>query len=195
MNWLDLAIAGVIAWMTFSAFRTGLIRVVASFASTILGAVLAGRFYGRLAENIEFMVENPEIRNLVAFVAIFAGLVILGQVIAAMLKTVTSLLFLGPLDHLGGAVVGLIQGVLVVELLLFAVTTFPATPGLARALEGSTLAPVFIERIPVFERLLPVEFRAALDAFRAASQFLPGGMPGMPPMDIPAGVVPGPTGR
>ena len=87
---------------------------------------------------------------------------------------------------------GFVQGLLVVELLLFAMTTYPVTPGLARALEGSTLAPVFINRIPVFERLLPVEFRAAI------AQFGVGGLPipnGLVPGGVPSGIVPGPGAR
>jgi membrane protein required for colicin V production len=190
MNWLDLAIAGIIAWSTFSAFRQGLIRVVVSLLSTVLGAVLAGRLYGRLADNIDFLIADPAIRNLVAFVAIFAGMIVLGQIAAMFLKTASSLLFLGPMDHLGGAVFGLIQGVLTVELLLFALTTFPAIPGLNSGLEGSTLAPIFIQRIPIFEQLLPVEFRAAIENFRA------GAIPGLPSMPggLPAGILPGSGG-
>jgi membrane protein required for colicin V production len=192
MNWVDLAIAGIIAWSTFSAFRQGLIRVVVSLISTLLGAFLAGRLYGRLADNIDFLIADPGVRNLVAFVAIFAGLIVLGQIASIFLRTASSVLFLGPLDHLGGAVFGLIQGVLMVELLLFALTTFPAVPGLNSGLEGSTLAPIFIERIPVFERLLPAEFRTAIDRFKT------GAIPGLPSMlpggGLPAGLIPGPGG-
>lgn len=196
MNWLDLAIAAVIAWSTFSAFRSGLIRVVVSLISTLVGAVLAGRLYSQLAENIDFIAGAPEVRNLLAFVAIFGGLIVLGQVLAMVLRTASSLLFLGPIDHLGGAVIGFVQGLLVVELLLFAVTTYPATPSLARALEGSTLAPVFINRIPVFERLLPVEFRAAISAFGAGALPIPGGLPGgLVPGGVPSGIVPGSGAR
>lgn len=189
MNWVDLVIAGTIAWSTFSAFRQGLIRVVVSLLSTVLGAVLAGRLYGRLADNIDFLIADPVVRNLVAFVAIFAGLIVLGQIASIFLRTASSVLFLGPMDHLGGAVFGLIQGVLTVELLLFALTTFPAVPGLNSGLERSTLAPIFIQRIPFFEQLLPVEFRAAIDNFRA------GAIPGLPSMlpggGLPAGIIPG----
>ncbi|MEI6664602.1 MAG: CvpA family protein [Chloroflexota bacterium] len=189
MNWVDLVIAGTIAWSTFSAFRQGLIRVVVSLLSTVLGAVLAGRLYGRLADNIDFLIADSAVRNLVAFVAIFAGLIVLGQIASIFLRTASSVLFLGPMDHLGGAVFGLIQGVLTVELLLFALTTFPAVPGLNSGLEGSTLAPIFIQRIPFFEQLLPVEFRAAIDNFRA------GAIPGLPSMlpggGLPAGIIPG----
>ena len=109
-----------------------------------------------------------------------------------MMRTASSLLFLGPIDHVGGALLGFVQGLLVVELLLFAVTTYPATPALARALEGSTLAPVFINRIPVFEQLLPVEFRAAIGAFGSGAIPIPGGLPGgLVPGGIPSGVLPG----
>jgi membrane protein required for colicin V production len=190
MNWLDLAITGVIAWSTFSAFRAGLIRVSVSLASVVAGALLAGRFYGRLADNIDFLVAEPQLRRLIAFMAIFVGLIVLGQVLGALLKSVSALLFLGPLDHLGGAVFGFVQGVLVVELLLFLFTAFPVIGGLPHTLDGSTLAPVFIERIPIFELLLPKEVRDAVDAVRGLGSFQ-GLLPGGP---IPSVLLPGPAG-
>ena len=181
MNWLDLAIIAVIAWSTFRAFRTGLIRQVVMFASVIVGALVAGSLYARLASNIEFLVADERTRSLLAFVAIFAGFIVVGQVLATLVKTTASLLFLGPLDHLGGAVFGLVQGLLTVELRLFAATTFPVLPPLNSALNDSKIAPVLIARLPLVERLLPAEFRAALDAFRQGVPLpsLPG-LPGLP---------------
>lgn len=159
MHWLDLLIVAVLAWSTFTAFQTGLIREVAAIIALVLGAVLAGRFYHELAADIEFLISNPTTRQFVAFAAIFGGVYIAGQVLAMLLKGAATLLLLGPLDHLGGAAFGLVKGVLLVEVVLLGLRAFPVSTGVTRALDQSRLAPIFLERAPVAERLLPHEFR------------------------------------
>jgi membrane protein required for colicin V production len=190
MHWIDLAIVGVIAWSAFSAFRRGLIREVISLASVLLGGVVAGHLYGRLAGNIDFMVKDPQTRNLVAFVAIYAGFIVLGQIAATLARAASRLLFLGPIDHFGGALFGLVQGVVLVGFLLFAVTTFPAARGLSAALDQSALAPFFLHRLPGLDRLLPDEFRSAIQGFRSGvipTGILPAGIPGMGGIALPGG--------
>lgn len=165
MHWLDLVIVAVIAWLTFRALSVGLIREVVTAVAVVGGAVLAGHFYGELADDIAFAVEDETWRNLVAFGSIFIGVVVIGQIVASLLQRVAALLLLGPIDRLGGAAFGFVKGVLVVEILLFAALAFPVSSRVDAAIEESTLAPVFVEGFPVLLQLLPPEFEAAVDAF------------------------------
>lgn len=164
MHWIDLVIVGIVALTTFAAFSSGLIRQVVTLVFLILGALLAGQFYDELAADITFLVDDQSTRNFIAFAAIFGGLYLVGQILATVLNRTAALLMLGPLDHLGGAVFGLLQGLLLVELALIAVTTFPMASGLTAAVEDSALAPLFLDVAPVLLRLLPQEFRDAVDA-------------------------------
>ncbi|MCY4638764.1 MAG: CvpA family protein [Chloroflexi bacterium] len=157
LNWLDLAIIVILAALTWRAFAVGLIREVVMLAAVVLGAVLAGQVYRELAADAEIVLEDQRTRELVAFVAIFAGVVVLGQFVALFLRRAASLLLLGPFDRAGGAAFGLLKGVLIVEVLLVAVTAFPAAAGLAAAADASTLAPFFLEVFFVAEPLLPPE--------------------------------------
>lgn len=183
MPLIDLVIVAIIAFSTFSAFRAGLIRQVVSLASVVLGGILAARLYPQLAENIDFLIADENMRKLVAFLAIFAGVVLIGTVLASLLRTFAGLLFLGPLDHIGGAVFGLLQGLIFVEFVLFALTAFPPNQTLADALNESRLAPVFLERLPLFERFVPDEIQQAIDSFGEVGAIFPGSLdvvPGTP---------------
>jgi len=71
---------------------------------------------------------------------------------------------LGPLDHIGGLVFGLLKGFVLVEglLILFAGYRVEA---LTRAMDGSLLTPLFLHGLPVLLHLLPGEFRQAVARF------------------------------
>ncbi len=88
-----------------------------------------------------------------------------GQLIAIMLKQVAAILLLGWADRLGGALFGLLKGLVVVEALLIAFVTFDV--GLDDAIEDSGLASVFLDAIPVLLLILPNEFEQAVDTFLA----------------------------
>lgn len=174
MHWIDFVILGVIAWTTFAAFRSGLIREVIPLVSVIVGAILASRLYDNLAANIDFIIDDEATRKFIAFVSIFVGIVVVGHVIAIALRTFATLLMLGPLDHLGGAVFGFLKGLLFVQILVFAATSFPPADSVERAMEDSAFATFFVERIPLMKSLMPREVKQALDAFeRGTLDFTP----------------------
>lgn len=163
MHWIDLVIVGVVAWVTFAAFSRGLIREVVTVVALLLGVVLAGAFYGELADDIDFLIDDLGTRRLVAFIAIFGGVFIAGQIGAMLLRRTAYLLMLGPLDHFGGAAFGFIKGLLLVEVVLFALATFQVNDAIDTALEDSALAPIFLDGIPVLLRLLPDEFERGVE--------------------------------
>lgn len=179
MHWLDLIIVGVIAWMTFTAFSRGLIREVVTLFALILGAVIAGAFYDELSANLEFMVDDETTRNLISFGALLAGILILGQLVAGVLRKTARLFMLGPFDQLGGAAFGFVKGIIIVEVALIAISVFPASVTVANAVDDSTLATAFLDRAPVAELALPPEFDNALDTLREWQQSVPASVGGL----------------
>jgi len=179
VHWIDLLIIGVIAWMTFNAFTNGLIREAVKLVALVLGAVLAGMFYDDLSQNLSFLLDDGTTRNLIAFGALFGGTLILGQIAASMLRGTARMLMLGPFDHLGGAALGLVKGVILVEVALIAVSVFPASSQVALAVDDSALAPIFLQRAPVMELALPHEFDDALDRLREWQASLPAAVGGL----------------
>ena len=181
MNWVDLLIAGAIAWTTFRAFSNGLIREAISLLSLIAGLVLSGAFYDDLSANLEFLVPEPNTRRLAAFAAIFLGTAIAGQVLGMIMRSVAAVLMLGPFDRIGGAAFGFLKGLLFVQVLLIAVSVFPAATSVSKAVADSKLAPVFLDRVPLAELGLPEEFNNPLQQLGQWQQLLGPGMPGLAP--------------
>lgn len=179
MHWLDLIIVGVIAWMTFSAFSRGLIREAVTLAALVIGVVVAGAFYDELSTNLEFLIDDSMVRNLLSFGALLGGILILGQLVAGLLRRTARLFMLGPFDHMGGAAFGFVKGILLVEVALIALAVFPASETMASAVDDSALAPVFLERAPVVELALPSTFDDALDTLRELRGSLPTSVSGL----------------
>ena len=161
MSWLDVVILGLLAWFIFSAFTAGLIREVVTIFSAVLGVVLAGLFYDRLADDIGAFIDSERAARIVAFLAIFGGIVLAGQVAAWLLKETASLLMLGTFDHLGGAAFGLVKGIVIIQVLLILGATYLPQGFLLDGISDSSLSPLFVERAPILLQVLPAEFDAA----------------------------------
>lgn len=166
MNWLDIVIVAVVLWFTWAAFRAGLIREVVTLVAVVVGIVVAGLLYDDLEADILVFIENEDAARAIAFLLLFGAVYLAGQLTAYLLKRAASLLLLGWLDRLGGAVFGLLKGLVIVEVLLVLFVTYPQL-GLDDAIHGSVLAPEFLDRVPVVVRILPGEFEEAVDEFLA----------------------------
>ncbi len=55
VNWLDFLILALVAWLTLSAYMTGLIRETVGLASVILGVIMAGLFHDNVATNLALL--------------------------------------------------------------------------------------------------------------------------------------------
>jgi len=131
----------------------------------VVGIVVAGLFYDDLARDVLVFIDNKDIANIVAFLVLLGAIYLAGQLIAIMLKQVTTILLLGWADRLGGALFGILKGLVVVEVLLIAFVTFDV--GLDDAIEDSGLASVFLDAASVLLIILPDDFERAVDAFPA----------------------------
>ncbi len=166
MNWLDIVIVLVIAFFASSAFRAGLIREVVTLVSVAVGVVVAGLLYDDLARDVLVFIDNEKTALIVGFLVLLGAVYLAGQLVAVMLKQAAALLFLGWADHAGGALFGLIKGLIVVEVLLILLVTYPQL-GLKGDIDGSALASVFLDAAPLLLLVLPDEFEQAVDAFVA----------------------------
>jgi membrane protein required for colicin V production len=164
LNWVDAVILATLAWFTYAAFNAGLIREVITIVGAVFAVSLAGLFYTNLAKDVDVAIKDPEVSRLVAFAIIFGATILATQLLAIFLKQAASLLFLGLADSLGGAVIGLVKGCIFVEIALIIGITFPSLH-VVDDINNSTLAPFFLDAVPVLKNLLPAEFKNAIDAF------------------------------
>ena len=164
MNWLDVIVILLLIGFTVAAFRAGLIRELVTLAAVMLGIVVAGALYEDLGKDVFVFVDNQSAAEAVSFLALFGSVYLLGQIGAYILKTGAALLMLGPLDHMGGAMVGLIKGLIVVQVLLLVFAAYPSL-GLDDAVDNSVVARVIVDDFSFLLNILPEEFDQRIDLF------------------------------
>lgn len=162
MNWLDIVILIVIALTTLGGLFIGLIASGLSLVGIIVGVILAGRYYLPLSQHLGFIPSESAAR-IVAFAIILVGVMIVAMVLALILRRLASLIQLGWLDRLGGAVFGLATGALLCGTVLAIWVKFA---GAGASVSGSALASLLLEHFPVVLGLLPAEFDAVRSFFQ-----------------------------
>ena len=110
------------------------------------------------------VIDDARAAEVSAFIIILGATVLGAQMIALFLKRAASLLMLGPLDSLGGGVLGFIKGFVIVEALLIAAVTFP-TLHMQEDVAKSSFGGFFLNLLPILKFLLPEEFKDAIDNF------------------------------
>ena len=153
MNWLDIVIIVGIAITTFVGLKIGLIKAVLSLAGLIVGVVLARLFYIPLSEQLSF-IPQAALAKVAAFAIIMIGVMIIAGVLAMVLKWIASVMMLGWVNQIGGAVFGLVLGVILCGALLALWVNFF---GAGETIANSSLASI-LSQFPLVLGLLPGEF-------------------------------------
>jgi membrane protein required for colicin V production len=162
MNWLDaiLIILGIIALL--GGLKTGLIKSIIPLAGLIIGLFLALRYYVPFGELMSFLPQ-PTVAKWVAFAIILIPVLLIAGGLARFLSWGVSSLMLGWLDHLLGAIWGLLFGAVVYAALLAIWVKFF---GEAAVITGSPIATFLLDHFPTVLGLLPDEFEAVHNFFR-----------------------------
>jgi membrane protein required for colicin V production len=161
MNWLDaiLIIFGLIALL--GGLRTGIIRSIIPLAGLIIGLFLALRYYLPFGELMSFLPQ-PTVAKWVAFAIILIAVLLIAGGLTRLLSWGVSSLMLGWLDHLLGAIWGLLFGAVIYAVLLAIWVKFF---GEADVIAGSPIATFLLDHFPSVLGLLPDEFEVVRDFF------------------------------
>lgn len=162
MSWLDIAVIVIIGIATLIGLKIGIIKAVLTLAGVIVGVLLAGRFYVALADRLTFIPQET-LAKVVAFAAILIAVVLIASIIAGVLKWLASIILLGWVNRLGGALLGLIMGSILCGALLAMWTKFL---GISDPIAESALATFLLDRFPMVLALLPGEFGSVRSFFQ-----------------------------
>jgi membrane protein required for colicin V production len=162
MNWVDIAIPVIVASSTLMGVFWGLIRQVVSVVGLVGGIFFAGRVYQPIADFLHpeaggGLVADPNWARIIAFGAVVIGFSLVLGIAGSALRLVANLLFLGWLDHLLGALLGLATSLALVMALLVVATVFPV-PNLSEAIKESVVARWLGGFVPLILAMLPPEF-------------------------------------
>ena len=158
----------------------------AASAAASAAATAAAEVGARLADAAAARRDEGATRDIVAFGSIILGAVLAGIVVGEVLRTTASMLMLGPLDSLGGGLVGFVRGVIYVQLTLLALAVFPANEALTRGVDESTLSPYFLDDLSIVGFGLPAEFSNPLEQLDQWRETVGSFLPGIPTGGIPA---------
>ena len=118
-NAADFAILVVVGLSCFLGLWRGLIREVLSLA-TWVGAVVAVWLYNeRLATLMPAFIEQPLLRYFTAFLVLFLGVLIIGNLLAKLLSDMLELAGLTVIDRILGGGFGAIRGAIIVCVVLY----------------------------------------------------------------------------
>lgn len=188
MNWLDIVVIVMLIAITLAAYSAGLIREVITLVAVIVGIAVAGALYDDLSKDVLVFEGNENAAEGISFLLLFGAVYLLGQIGAYMLKTGASLLMLGPMDHMGGAVFGFVKGIFVVQALLITFAAYPSL-GLDGEIRKSEIARRFVDQYEFELAILPSNFDERIKEFLVpGSGDLPPGAEGQPtptPSPIP----------
>jgi len=139
------------------AASSGFFQEAFGIVGLVFGYLLAAWQYRRLAGHFEAYISSKWLGEIVAFLAIFLGVMILAGILGKIVRWLMKEAGLNVVDRFFGGVLGLLRGCLLVAIVLVSMTAFTPT---SRWLQGSALAPYFLVVGSAAIWVAPAELRA-----------------------------------
>ena len=139
MNTFDIVVIVIIAFCLIRGLFKGVIGEMSGIIGVVAGFYGAYTYYSLITIHVEKWIENPAIRNLVAFFLLFCAILIIISLVSALIRKFLKLVFLGWVDRTFGLVFGAAKGLLIVSVLFIMITTF--LPKSSTVLAGSKFSP------------------------------------------------------
>lgn len=146
MNGVDIAILVILCGFLLKGLLRGLLKEVCSLAGFFVGAFLAFRYHGPLAEALIRQVDLPtQVAVAITFTVLFLATMTFFLLLGFLLSRFVKLLFLGGFNRLIGGLFGLCQGVLLLAVVVFALSLKPLPWGMDKLMKEAYLAPPFVD--------------------------------------------------
>ncbi len=122
---MDFVFAGIILISVVFALKKGLAREIISLIALIGGFILAVYYYPIVALWFAEYARTDSIANLIGFLTIFLGGLLIGAIAAFLVNRFLKAASLEWVDHLLGALFGLLRGWVVSSIIVLALIAFP----------------------------------------------------------------------
>jgi membrane protein required for colicin V production len=160
LNWVDIFIAIALIVSIFLGWKNGVIKPAFLLIGAIIGITLAGRFWADVADLLP--IDDQSIAKIAGFILILVLALIAAWLAARIAKRVLSLIFIGWVDSLLGALLGLITGSIAATSIISAMGILPSDT-INDSVEESSLTRPLIEMSGFVYTLLPEDFRNIRD--------------------------------
>jgi len=146
LNLIDIVILVILGIFLLKGVLRGLLKEICSLLGLICGGLLAFYLHLPLAQWIMDMFPWPyQLCITLAFLLVFISTLVVFGAIGYVLDRFVTLALLGGLNRLAGALFGFLQGVLLLALILFAITSASVPDRARKELQMSELSPPFAE--------------------------------------------------
>jgi membrane protein required for colicin V production len=157
VNLADVIIVVVLLVSVIQAISSGFFQEAFGIAGLVFGYLIAAWQYRHLARHFAVYISSEWLADMVAFLAVFLGVMVLAGVLGRIVRWIVKEAGLSGVDRFLGALLGLVRGCLLVAIVLVSMTAFTPT---SRWLQGSALAPYFLVVGRAAIWLAPAELRA-----------------------------------
>ena len=141
MSAADWIIIAVLLLSVIQAASSGFFQEAFGIAGLVCGYLLAAWQYHRVAEHFAPYLKSIWLGEIVGFLAIFLGVMILAGIAGRISRWLIHEAGLSIFDRILGGVLGLLRGGLTIAIVLMSMTAFTPT---STWLEGSAFAPYFV---------------------------------------------------
>ncbi len=159
MNWLDIVLLVILAWSIAVSFRKGLTREIVGLASVILALVMGIWFYGTVGGYLAGYFSSRSLADLAGFSIVFVGVMLLGALVSFILGRLWKVTGLSIVDHVFGAAVGAVRGILIAIALIIAMMAFSSNGRPPESLVRSRSAPYVADAARVIVAAAPHDLK------------------------------------
>ncbi len=170
MSPFDIFIIIILGYSIVRGLFRGLVKEASSVIGVLGGFYGAYSYYPMAAKLLSGLIVNLSYLNILSFLIIFCGILIIISMLGVVVKYLLNVAFLGWMDRICGVGFGLIKGVLIITVLFIILTAF--LPKGAPLIKKSVLAPHVIWISEKMVHAVPTEmkkdFFGKLDEFKKA---------------------------
>ena len=153
---LDWVFVAILVASVAGGISKGFSREVIALISVVVGLMLACWYFPLAGHIYADLVKTPDIANLLGFITIFVGCILLGAIISLVVGKFLQAASLQWYDRFLGAAFGLLRAWLIGSVLFMILTTFPVK---LESVQRARFAPQLLVGARVISLVLPKELK------------------------------------
>ena len=159
MNWLDFVLALILIASGVAGLRRGFSRQIIGLISGVLALLLGIWFYGTVGFYLLPYASSRTLANAGGFAVVFCGVLLLGALASFVAGRFLKVTGLSVVDHLLGAVFGLLRGLVFAIAIILGVMAFSRGDKPPEAVVNSRMAPYIVDAARTIVSMAPHDLK------------------------------------